>query len=218
LGNKGRPKIKEEIEKRKKEKEDKPKKKDFSKASKNKLMEGVQGIIRLAGADLNGTKPLYNSLLKVKGIGQTLALVVPRKANIDKNTITGKLTEEQIKKVEEVITNLSKHNIPTYFLNRRKDIETGEDKHVISSDLIFTKRLDIDRLRKFHTYRGMRHESGLPSRGQRTRGSFRKGARIGVSKKAARKGKGAQPSTRKVPKFYTPKVLPKPGEKKEKKK
>ena len=38
-------------------------------------------------------------------------------------------------------------------------------------------------MKKIHSYKGIRHESGLPVRGQRTRSSFRTGGIVGVSKK-----------------------------------
>jgi len=76
-------------------------------------------------------------------------------------------------------------------LNRRKDYETGEDKHLLSSDLAFTKDNDIKMLKKIKSYKGMRHAFGLPVRGQRTRSNFRrnKGKVTGVQKKKIKSGK-----------------------------
>ncbi|MDD5650977.1 MAG: 30S ribosomal protein S13, partial [Candidatus Nanoarchaeia archaeon] len=67
--------------------------------------------------------------------------------------------------------------------NRRKDPETGEDQHVISTDLKMKKDFDIKMMRKMKSYKGMRHSFGLPVRGQRTRAHFRHGKSLGVAKK-----------------------------------
>ena len=71
-------------------------------------------------------------------------------------------------------------------LNRRKDTETGKDVHIIAGALKLQREFDIKRLMRIKSYRGMRHSSGLPTRGQRTRAHFRKGASLGVQRKAAK--------------------------------
>ena len=58
-------------------------------------------------------------------------------------------------------------------MNRRKDIESGETKHLIGSELELQKEFDIKRLKKIRSYRGLRHALGQPVRGQRTRSHFR---------------------------------------------
>ena len=57
--------------------------------------------------------------------------------------------------------------------NRQKDLETGESKHLVSTDLDMRKDFDIRRLKKIRSYKGVRHTAGLPVRGQRTRSHFR---------------------------------------------
>jgi small subunit ribosomal protein S13 len=76
-------------------------------------------------------------------------------------------------------------------LNRRKDYETGEDIHLLSSDLAFTQDNDIKMMKKMKSYKGMRHARGLTVRGQKTRANFRrnKGKVAGVQKKKAKTGK-----------------------------
>jgi small subunit ribosomal protein S13 len=68
--------------------------------------------------------------------------------------------------------------------NRRKEPETGETKHITTSQVEFIQKMDIDREKKIRSYRGVRHSLGLPVRGQRTRSSFRKGTTVGVQRKA----------------------------------
>ena len=68
-------------------------------------------------------------------------------------------------------------------MNRRKDCYTGKDLHLIGADIDLTKREDINRLKKIRAYRGIRHELGLPVRGQRTRANGRRGLALGVSRR-----------------------------------
>ena len=172
-------------------KEQKPKKDKGKPEEKKpkKLEEGVQGIIRFAESDLEGTKKLHASLLKVKGVGHSLAYSICRKANIDPDMTTGRLTEDQVRRMEEVLENLQGAEVPGFMLNRRTDPETGKNRHLTGSELTLRRKFDIDFLRKIRCYKGIRHEQGLPVRGQRTRGSFRTGARVGVQKKALKEKK-----------------------------
>ena len=52
----------------------------------------------------------------------------------------------------------------------------------IESDLDMRLRDDLNRMRKTRSYKGRRHEFGLPVRGQRTKSTFRKGSSVGVSR------------------------------------
>jgi small subunit ribosomal protein S13 len=133
--------------------------------------------------------------LKIKGVGHAFAAFVPKLAGIDVNEIMGKLTDEQIAKLEDVIKNVNNYDIPVFMLNRRRDIVDGTNNHLYSSKLLFSKKIDVDRMKKIHSYKGIRHELGLPVRGQRTRGSFRKGTTAGVSKSKA--GRNAAKKTSK---------------------
>ncbi len=53
---------------------------------------------------------------------------------------------------------------------------------MLTSDIPFTLRNDIERERITASWRGYRHLSGLKVRGQRTRTSGRKGGAVGVAK------------------------------------
>jgi small subunit ribosomal protein S13 len=44
------------------------------------------------------------------------------------------------------------------------------------------KEFDIKRLKKIRSYRGLRHATGRPVRGQRTKGHFRSKTSLGVAK------------------------------------
>ncbi len=160
------------------------KKKEIVKEKKvRKSIEGVRGIVRIAEVDLDGNKKLKNSLIRIKGIGKTLASAVVISSGLDPDAYLGSLNEEQIKKLEDVMRNPLNYGIPRYMINRRLDPATGKDMHLVSSQLRFSVKSDIDAMRKMRCYKGIRHELGLPVRGQRTRTSFRGGRAVGVAKK-----------------------------------
>ncbi|MEM5872478.1 MAG: 30S ribosomal protein S13 [Candidatus Aenigmatarchaeota archaeon] len=175
---------KPKVEKEEEIPKEKPKERKVEK--KKKAIEGVKGIVRIAEVDLDGTKKVRNAILGIKGIGKSLAIGIPRAAGIDSEALLGSLNDEQIKKLEDVIKNPYNYGIPYYMLNRRFDPFTGEHRHVVSSELKLTTKADIDFMKKIRCYKGIRHELGLPVRGQRTRSSFRKGMIVGVTKGKAR--------------------------------
>ncbi len=145
-------------------------------------MAEEQKLIRIMQKDIEGNMSVYSGLTKIKGVSWGLANVVCKKLGIDKRKKTGELTEEEIKNIEEFIKN---PDVPNYLLNRQKDLDSGEDKHLTGTNLELRKDFDIKRLKKIKSYRGFRHMAGLPSRGQRTKSNFRrnraKGA--GIKKK-----------------------------------
>ena len=182
------------------EKEDaKEKSKDKKPEKKRKVIEGVRGIVRIAEIDVDGTKRIRNAILGIKGVGKSLAKSVVRASGIDPEALLGSLNEEQVHKLEDAIRNPSKYGIPYFMLNRRFDPSTGENRHLISSDLKLAVKADIDFMRKIRCYKGVRHELGLPVRGQRTRSSFRTGMIVGVTKGKQRPGAPVQAAPRTAP-------------------
>ena len=121
-------------------------------------------------------------LTQIKGIGHSFATAILDTLKININSNIGNLTEENVQAIEKLILDPISAKFPTWFLNRRKDIETGADLHLLTSDIPFTLRNDIERERVAASWRGYRHMSGLKVRGQRTRTSGRKGGAVGVAK------------------------------------
>ena len=121
-------------------------------------------------------------LTQIRGVGYMFANTILNILKIGANQRIGYLSPEQIKSIEDIIKNPSASNFPSWFLNRRKDIETGEDKHLLTSDIAFTIRNDIEREKTSNSWRGIRHMFGLKVRGQRTRCTGRKGGAVGVAK------------------------------------
>jgi small subunit ribosomal protein S13 len=142
-----------------------------------------QHIIRFAGTDVEGTQPVTYALTNVKGIGIKIANAIVEKAGIDPETRMGFLSSAEVEKLEEIIKNPVKYDIPMWLLNRRKDLETGKDIHLLSSDLVLQTKNDIDQMKKIRSWKGVRHSYGLKVRGQRTRTTGRKGKAMGVKKK-----------------------------------
>ena len=114
-------------------------------------------------------------LTEIRGIGYMFANTILNILKIDPNQRIGYLSSEQILSIESIIKNPSGSNFPSWFLNRRKDVETGEDKHLITSDIAFAVRNDVEREKTSGSWRGYRHMFGLKVRGQRTRCTGRKG-------------------------------------------
>jgi len=142
-----------------------------------------KGIVRLVDRDVSGETSVYLALTKVKGVDFMLSNAICNVLGIDKFTKIGSLSSTELEKIEDCMRNPAKYGIPSWLFNRRKDIETGEDVHLISADLKLRKDFDIRALKKIKCYRGVRHARGLKVRGQRTRTTGRKGAALGVQRK-----------------------------------
>ena len=140
-------------------------------------------LIRISRTDIDGNKPLVRALQDIYGIGEAIAKAIIRVTKLDEKKLAGYLTDEEVKKIEEVLNDPAKFGIPSWMFNRRMDYYTGEDKHIIESDLTIARQEDINRLKKIRCYRGIRHELGLPCRGQRTKSTFRRGSTVGVSRR-----------------------------------
>ena len=121
-------------------------------------------------------------LTQIRGVGYMFANTILNVLKINPNQRIGYLSPEQVNSIESIIKNPSASNFPSWFLNRRKDVETGEDKHLLTSDIAFTVRNDVEREKTSGSWRGYRHMFGLKVRGQRTRCTGAKGGAVGVDK------------------------------------
>ena len=98
---------------------------------------------------------------------------------IDKKKKVSTLNEQEMGAITAFIKN---PKVPEWMLNRRKDFETGESKHLLTNDLDYAKDNDIRLMKKIKSYKGWRHATGQPVRGQRTKSHFRHGSSVGVAK------------------------------------
>jgi archaeal ribosomal protein S13P len=140
-------------------------------------------VVRLANRDLNGFDQTYFALQKIKGIGFNTAIAICKLTNIDPYRRLGSLSEQEIKNLENTIFTLHE-KVPSWFLNRPKDPETGKNLHYLESDLILKVREDIEKMKAMKSWKGIRHAAGLKVRGQSTRTTGRTGLTVGVTKKA----------------------------------
>ncbi len=143
----------------------------------------AEEVVRIAGTDLDGNRYVYMALQGIKGVGYNFARALVRLLGIDEKKKLKELSEEEIKKIEDALKDPLKYGMPVWMLNRRKDRETGKDEHLVGVDLDLRVKEDITRLMRIKCYRGVRHQMGLPVRGQRTRTGFRKGMTVGVQRK-----------------------------------
>ena len=124
-------------------------------------------MARIAGIDLPKEKRIEVALTYIFGIGRTTAQKILEKAEVDPNTRTHQLTENEVVRIRETI----------------------EREHKVEGDLRREVSMNIKRLMDLGTYRGLRHRKGLPVRGQRTHTNAR--TRKGPRKTVAGKKKSA---------------------------
>ena len=122
-------------------------------------------MARIAGVDLPPAKRVVISLQYIYGIGTKSAFDIVNKAGIDLVTRTKDLTEDQARKLREII----------------------EADYKVEGDLRREVTMNIKRLMDLGCYRGLRHRKGLPVRGQRTHTNAR--TRKGPAKPIAGKKK-----------------------------
>jgi len=139
-------------------------------------MSETKEIVRIARTGIDGTKPVEEAIKGLTGVGELYGNAIAHDLGLKGQKI-GDLTDEKIDEIEEEIKN---PGVPKWLLNRRKDRETGEDGHLIESDLELKQEFDVRRLKEIDSYRGWRHKLGLPVRGQKTKSSFRTGSKVGV--------------------------------------
>lgn len=142
-------------------------------------------LVRILATDIPGSKNLFTGLTRIKGVSWSFSNAICAILKIDKNKKISELSKDEIDKISNLIKNPEK--MPAFMFNRRKDFETGKSFHLSGSDLDMQKEFDIKRLKKIRSYRGWRHATGQPTRGQRTKSHFRtKGKKkaVGVMGKA----------------------------------
>ncbi|KKR10499.1 MAG: 30S ribosomal protein S13 [Microgenomates group bacterium GW2011_GWA2_39_19] len=121
---------------------------------------------RLAGIDLPESQKIDFSLTKIYGVGWALSRQILEKCRVDPEKRTKDLNEKELASLSKAI-----------------------EEHEVEGDLRREIRQNIQRLKDIGTYRGVRHNKGLPVRGQRTKtnGRTKKGKRktVGAFKKEA---------------------------------
>ena len=147
------------------------------------MSQEYRHILRIMGTDMQGTLKTVYALTNIKGLSLSLSNAILKKAGVNPDVRVGFLTETEINKIEDIIKEPTKYNLPNWLFNRRKDAETGKDIHLTSADLMLRTKTDIDQEKAIRSWRGYRHAYGLKVRGQHTKTTGRAGKSLGVKKK-----------------------------------
>lgn len=126
--------------------------------------------VRISGVTIPDQKQVWVALTYIYGIGPKTARDILGKTKVDETTRVKDLTDAEISRIQDCIT--------------ADYVVEGEAQRIVSGN--------IKRLKDIKAYRGQRHASGLPSRGQRTKTNARtrRGKKMtvgGTAKKAPSK-------------------------------
>ena len=124
-------------------------------------------MARLLGVDIPNRKKVEYSLRYIYGVGPTRAKEILDAVEIDPNRRTQDLSEQELSLISNYII---------------------DNKIMVEGDLRRQITNNLKRLQSIRSYRGLRHQRGLPVRGQRTitNARTRKGGRktVGVVRKS----------------------------------
>lgn len=108
-------------------------------------------MVRISGINIPDNKRIEVALTYVYGIGLATSQKILRDLEISAETRTKDLTAQEANQLREAI--------------EKKYRVEGELRHIIKNN--------VKRLKEIGCYRGIRHQKGLPSRGQRTKTNTR---------------------------------------------
>jgi small subunit ribosomal protein S13 len=106
---------------------------------------------RIIGTDIPNDKRLVVALTYIYGVGQVRAQEICEQLGLDPSMRAVNLSEEDKARINSLL----------------------QSKYVVEGDLRRQRQNDVKRLVSINCYRGLRHRSGLPVRGQRTRTNSR---------------------------------------------
>ena len=124
-------------------------------------------MARISGIDIPKDKRGAIALTYIYGICKSLALTILENAKVDQNKKVSDWDDKEIASIREVVGSLT-----------------------IEGELRSETQLNIKRLMDIGSYRGIRHRTGLPLRGQRTKNNSR--TRKGKRKTVANKKKATK--------------------------
>jgi len=103
-------------------------------------------VARIAGVDLPKGKRIEIALTYIYGLGRSSCQKILERAEVDLDTRSDQLSEEQVTSIRKVI----------------------DESFKVEGDLRREVSMNIKRLMDMGSYRGLRHRKSLPVRGQRT--------------------------------------------------
>ncbi|WP_339716102.1 30S ribosomal protein S13 [uncultured Kriegella sp.] len=124
-------------------------------------------MARIAGIDIPKQKRGVIALTYIFGIGKSRAKEILEKAQVSEDTKVSEWNDDEIGRIRETVASFT-----------------------IEGELRSETQLNIKRLMDIGCYRGIRHRSGLPLRGQRTKNNSR--TRKGKRKTVANKKKATK--------------------------
>tara|TARA_B100001057_G_scaffold407802_1_gene421799 strand:- start:8129 stop:8503 length:375 start_codon:yes stop_codon:yes gene_type:complete len=124
-------------------------------------------MARISGIDIPKDKRGAIALTYIFGIGRSLAITILQNAKVDSNKKVSDWDDKDIASIRDVVGKLT-----------------------IEGELRSETQLNIKRLMDIGSYRGIRHRTGLPLRGQRTKNNSR--TRKGKRKTVANKKKATK--------------------------
>ncbi|MCK0160611.1 30S ribosomal protein S13 [Allomuricauda sp. F6463D] len=124
-------------------------------------------MARIAGVDIPKQKRGVIALTYIFGIGNSRAQKILEAAQVSEDTKVSDWTDDEIGKIREAVS-----------------------AYTIEGELRSETSMNIKRLMDIGCYRGIRHRSGLPLRGQRTKNNSR--TRKGKRKTVANKKKATK--------------------------
>ncbi|KAI5184327.1 small subunit ribosomal protein S18e [Nematocida homosporus] len=143
----------------------------------------MQDIIRIFNTNIDGRSTVVRSLTGIKGLGLRMATLICKKAEIDTSLRAGQVEQEKLNMISKILENPQAFDIPLWFLNRQRDVITGQSIQLIGNQVEADYRLYLERAKRVKHIRGLRLLKGLKVNGQRTKSNGRKGKTVGVSKK-----------------------------------
>lgn len=108
-------------------------------------------MARIEGVDLPKNKRIEIGLTYIYGIGLSRSQEILQKTQIHPDTLTKNLTDQEIISIRNILNN----------------------SYELEGDLKRFQAMNIKRLMDISSYKGRRHQLGLPLRGQRTRTNAR---------------------------------------------
>ena len=124
-------------------------------------------MARIAGVDIPNYKRGAIALTYIYGVGKSRAQEILQKAGVSEETKVSDWTDDEIGRIRESVSSFK-----------------------IEGELRSENQLNIKRLMDIGCYRGIRHRSGLPLRGQKTKNNSR--TRKGKRKTVANKKKATK--------------------------
>lgn len=108
-------------------------------------------MARIAGVDLPKNERIEIGLTRIFGIGRSLSKKILDETKVNPNIRVKDITDEDIVKIRSAI----------------------DREYKVEGDLRRETTMGIKRLMEIGCYRGLRHKTGLPVRGQRTKTNAR---------------------------------------------